>query len=125
MNSLNSQVSWRPARCRHARHSFAGAGAAAASVIAKAILGVEGEIGMAWPVFVLNVAVVAAALIAISEQDADWRAVGAPLEDAGPDLGKIFFLSLRDNRRLSRPTTPQVGQKDPRRSMAGRAGSHR
>ena len=89
---------------------FAGAGTAAAAVVAEAVLGVEREVGMAGAVLVLDVAVIAAALVAVAEEDADGRAVGLALEDAGPDFRHVFFLALRDDLRLARPAAAQVGQ---------------
>ena len=89
---------------------LAGAGPAAAAVVAQAVLGVEGEVGVAGPILVLDVAVIAAALVAVAEEDADRGAVGHALEDAGPDFRQVLFLALRDDLRLPRPAAAQVGQ---------------
>ena len=53
------------------------------------------------------------------------RAVGLALEDAGPDLGHVLFLALRDDLRLARPAAAQVGQQVVDARAAGRAGSRR
>ena len=95
---------------RHPADGFARAGAAAAAIVAEAVLGVEGEIGMAGTILVLDVAVILAALVGVAKQNADRGAVGLALEDAGPDFGHVFFLALRDDLRLPRPAAAQVGQ---------------
>src|SRR5205085_3987999 len=82
-----------------AAYRFAGAGAAAAAVVAAAVLGVEGEVGVAGSVLVLQLLVVAAALVGVAEEDADRRAVGGALEDAGPDLRHVLLLALGDELR--------------------------
>ena len=89
---------------------FAGAGSAAAAIVAEAVLGVEGEVGVAGAILVLDVAVIAAALIGVAKEDADRGAVGLALEDAGPDFRQVLFLPLRDDLRLPRPAAAQVGQ---------------
>ena len=45
------------------------------------------------------------------KENADGRAVGFALKDAGPDLRHIFFLALRNDLRLARPPPSQVRQK--------------
>src|SRR5205823_3700735 len=52
---------------RHAAQSLPRAGAAAAPVVADAVLGVEGEIGVAGAILVLDVGVIPAALVLIAE----------------------------------------------------------
>src|SRR5207253_2646817 len=93
-----------------AADGFARRGAAAAAVVAEAVLGVEGVVGVAGAVLVLDVAVVAAALIAVAEEDAERGAVGAPLEDAGEDFRGVVLLTLGDELRLAGPAAAQVGQ---------------
>src|ERR1019366_8982269 len=70
----------------------------------------EGEVGMPGSIFVLDVAVITAALVAIAEDDAERGAVGLALEDTGPDFWEVFFLALRNNARLAGPAAAQVRQ---------------
>src|SRR5262249_42058501 len=76
---------------RDPAQGLAGAGSAAAAIVAEAIFGVECEVGMPWPVLVLDLAVIRTALIGVAEEDADGRTVGLALEDAGPDFGNVLF----------------------------------
>ena len=96
---------------RHAADGLAGAGPAAAAVVAPAVLGVEREIGVSGTILILDIAVIAAVLVAVAEEDADGGAVGDALKDAGPDFRQVFLLALGDDLRLARPAAPQVGQK--------------
>ncbi len=73
------------------------AGSAAAAVIAEAVLGVKGEVGMAGAVFVLDVGVILALLILIAKDDADRGAIGLALEDAGPDFRHVLLVAARDD----------------------------
>src|SRR5579875_2085796 len=89
---------------------LAGAGAAAAAVIAQAILGIEGEISVSRTIFIFNIPVILTALVGVAKQDCNGRTVRQALEDAGPDLRHVLFLALRDDFRLAWPATAQVGQ---------------
>src|SRR5205823_5072346 len=91
-------------------NGFAGARTAAAAVVAQAVLGIEGEVGVAGAILVLDVRVVLAVLIGVAKQDADRGAVGLALEDARPDLGNVLLLALRDDLRLAGAAPPQIGQ---------------
>lgn len=95
-------------RSRDAHCGFAGRGASAAAIVAEAELGVEGEVGVARPVLVLDVAVVLAALVLVADEDGDGRAGGLTFEDAGEDLGGIIFLPRADNARLPGLSALQV-----------------
>src|SRR5262249_2344069 len=94
----------------HAAERLARAGAAAAAVVAKAVLGGEGVIRVARPVLVLDVTVVAAALVGVLEQNADGRAIRLALEDTRPDLRQIRLVALRDDLRLPGAAAAQVGE---------------
>ena len=91
-----------------AGNRLAGAGPAAAAVVAVAVLRVERVVGVAGPVLVGNVRVVAAALVGVAEEDADGGAVGLALEDARPDFRGVVFLPLRRQLRLARLAALQV-----------------
>src|SRR5262249_11321128 len=93
-----------------ATERLAGAGAAAAPVVAEAVLGVEGEVGVAGAGLVLDVVVGAAVRVGGAEGDADGGAVGPALEDAGPDLRQVFLLALADDLGLAGAAAAQVGQ---------------
>src|SRR5262249_35142714 len=96
---------------------------AAAAVVAETVAGVEGEIGVAGAILGLDVGVILAALVGVAEQDADRRAVGAALEDAGPDLRHVLLLALGHDLRLPRPAAAQVRQQvlDRERQSGGAA----
>src|SRR5205823_4723506 len=96
-NALGGEQLLGDGRRRDAANGFAGAGPTAAAVIAETVLGVEGEIRVTGTVLVLDVAVVAGALIVIAEEDAERGAVGLAVEDAGPDFGQVLFLALGDD----------------------------
>ena len=46
----------------------------------------------------------------LRNEDADRRAVGLALEDAGPDFRHVVLLALGDELRLPRPAAAQIGQ---------------
>src|SRR5262249_27355792 len=94
--------------CSDATDGLARAGAATATVVAQAVLGIEGEVRVTGTIFVFNVAIISAALIGIAEENPKGRAGGNALEDAGPDLRGVFFLALRDDFRLPRPPAAQI-----------------
>ena len=89
---------------------LAGAGSATSPIITEAVLGIEAEIGMPWPIFVLDLRIILAALVLIVEEDADGGAVSLALEDTGPDFRHILFLALADDLGLARPAAAQVQQ---------------
>src|SRR5207245_8177714 len=97
--------------CRDTPQCLARARPAAAAIIAKAIFRVKCEISMAGAILILDVAIILAALIGVMKENADGRAVGFALKDAGPDLRHIFFLALRNDLRLARPPPSQVRHK--------------
>src|SRR5262245_33916166 len=66
----------------HASGRLAGAGAAPASPVADAELGVVGVIGVARPVLLPDLAVVAGSHVLVGDHEADRRAEGLALEDA-------------------------------------------
>ena len=89
----SSFLAMAPAATRQTR--LAGAGPAAAAVVATAVLGVEREIGVARAILVLDVAVIAGCAGRCCERAMPiGGAVGHALEDAGPDLGHVLFLAL-------------------------------
>ena len=89
---------------------LAGARAAAAAIVAEAVLGVEGEVGVAGAVLVLDVAVVGAALIGVAEEMP--MDVPSVLPSKTPDQisGSVVLVALRDELRLPRPAAAQIGQ---------------
>jgi len=61
-------------------------------------------------ILVFDIAVIAAALIGVAKENADRRAVGLAVEDAGPDFRLVLLLALSNDLRLPRTAPPQVGQ---------------
>src|SRR5262249_47038432 len=97
---------------RHAGGGFARRLSAAAAIIADAVFGEIGVVGMAGTEFVADLVVVARALIDVFDQEPDRRAGGElllhplVLKDAGENLHLIGFAPLAGEARLSR--TPAV-----------------
>ena len=81
--------------------------AAAAAIIAHAIFGVIGIVGMTGAVFVPDLGIVFGALIHIFDQQSDRCAGGQllchpfVLEDAGENFHRVRFLALGDEFRLT------------------------
>ena len=90
---------------------LAGAGSASAAIVAETVLGVEREVRMTRTIFVLDIAVVLAALIGVVEENADGGTVGLSFKDTRPDLRHVLFLPLRDNLGLPRPPAAQIRKK--------------
>jgi hypothetical protein len=109
-DALAGQQLLRHGPGRHAADGLTCTGTSTAAVVAEAELGVEGVVRMAGAVLVLDVAVVAAALVRVAEEQADGGAVGASLEDAAPDFGEVGFLPLGGEFRLPRHAPLQVGE---------------
>ena len=85
---------------RDARHGLAGAAPATAAVVAPAELRVERVVGVPRPVHVLDVAVVARALVLVANDDRDGGAGRLAFEHTGEDLGRVGFFALRDDLAL-------------------------
>ena len=91
---------------RHARRGFARRRAAAAAIIAQAVFGFIGEVGMARTKLVLDVGIVLGALVGVLDQQRDRRAgrhlhAGVRMRHhAGQDLHRIGFLALGGEARL-------------------------
>ena len=92
----------------HADGRFAGARAAAAAIIAEAVLGVVRVVGVSGAIDVLDVFVVAAALVLVADEDGEARAGGAPLEQSGKDFRLIRLVALRDDFALAGPAAVEV-----------------
>ena len=112
-------------------------GAAAAAVIADAVFDVIGEIGVAGPVLVPDLAVILRPLIDIVDQEADRRAGGdlapARLVDhhAGEDADLVGLLALRGEARPAGPSLVEIeleiggGERDQRRAAVDDAADRR
>src|SRR5690606_37039873 len=86
-----------------AHRGLARARPAAAPVIADAVLGMVGEVGVARPELVLDRAVVARARIHVLDQKGDRRTRGLTLEGAGEDFDLVRLAPLRGELRLAGP----------------------
>ena len=99
---------------RHPRRGFAGAGTAAAAIIAHAIFGPIGVVGMAGAELVADLAIVFRALVLVLDQQRDGRARGhlllhaLVLEHAGQDLHRVGFAPLGDEFRRAGAAAIQV-----------------
>src|SRR5690606_13631953 len=85
------------------RRGLAGTRPAAAAIVADAVFGIVGEVGMARTVDVLDLGIVLRALVLVADHEADRRAGRPPLEDAGEDLDAIGLAALGRELRLARP----------------------
>ncbi|MPM26318.1 hypothetical protein SDC9_72819 [bioreactor metagenome] len=63
---------------------------------------------MAGPEKFGEIAVIAAALVLIADQQRQRRTGGAPLENAGKNLHRIAFIALRHQFRLARTATVEL-----------------
>ena len=104
---------------------LAGTGSAAAAIVAHAVLGVEGEVGVAGAILVLDVAVIRLRWSLLRKRmPIDVPSV-TPSKTPDQISGRVLFLALRDDLRLSRPAAPQVGKQIVDAQAAVRAGSRR
>src|SRR5882757_4216096 len=77
--------------------------AAAAAIVAHAVFLEIGIVGMGRPETVLDLGVVAAALVDIVDVKGDRRAGGDAVEHAGQDLHRVRLLALGHEARLAGP----------------------
>ena len=123
----------RPRRDPHRR--LAGRGPAAAAVVADAVFGLVGVVGMAGPEGAGDLAIVLRPGVLILDLDGDGRAGGdravPVVEHAGQDAGRVALLPLGDEAAAARlaPVQPglQVGlrQGDQRRAAVDDAADRR
>src|SRR5476649_1663215 len=85
----------------HAHGRLARRLAAAAAIVAHAILLQIGVVAVRGPELVLDLAVVAAALVDVVDVQRDRRAGRDALEDAGQDFYRVRLLALRHKGRLT------------------------
>jgi len=110
---------------------FARGRASAAAIVANAVFGVVGVVGVAGAVLVFNRAVIAAALVFVHDEEANWRAAGLALKDAGEELQAVGFLARGDVARSAGLAPVEFGlnrgfvQRDARRSASCAARSPR
>src|SRR6185437_14048957 len=83
-------------------------GAATAAIIADAVFGPIGVIGVAGTETVLDGLIIARALVFVLDQETDRRAGGLALEHAGQDLHLIGFLPLRREAILAGPALVEI-----------------
>ncbi len=103
VNSLSGEEFFGDGTGGDSGDGFAGAGSSAASVVAAAVLGVEGEVGVAGAVLVLDLRVVLRPLVQVAER------IGrpTPFTKSGKVLRWIhtsldlFFLILLPHHRMS------------------------
>ena len=86
----------------HAHRSLARRGTASAAKVAESVFLRIGVIGMTGAEGLGDIAVILAALVLIADQQADRRASGLALEDAGENLDGIRLTTLRHMTRRSR-----------------------
>ncbi len=95
--------------CRDAHDGFPRRRAAAAAVIADAVLVLVGVIGVAGPETVLDLRVVARALVDVLDEQPDRRARRDALEDARQDAHLVGLLALRDVAAPARAPALEIG----------------
>ena len=111
--------------------------APATPIVAQPVFDVVGVIGVARPVFVLEVGIILRALVDILDQKPD-RGAGRHLragqlvgEHAGEDLDLVGLLPLGGEARLARPPLVEIGldvglgQRDARRAAVHHAADRR
>ena len=76
-----------------------GRGSTAAAMVTKTILLLVGVVGMAWPEAILDLLVVARALVLVLHQQADGGAGGPAFEHARQDAHLVRFASLAGELR--------------------------
>ena len=107
---------------RDPHRGLARRGPPAAAIVADAVFQVIGEVGMARPVALGDVAVVLGPLVDIVDQQRNGRAGRQSLEDAGQDAHLIGLLALGGEARLPRPAAVQkrldvgLAERDARRA---------
>ncbi|SUS07599.1 hypothetical protein DF3PB_470010 [uncultured Defluviicoccus sp.] len=94
---------------RDATDGLAGGGAPAAAVVADAVFGRVGEVGVRGTEFLAHLRVGLGPLVAVAHQHGQRLAGRATLEDAGQKLDRIGFLARRGDVALSRPAAVEVG----------------
>ena len=107
--------------------------APAAAIVAQAVLGLIGEVGVARAKLVLDVGIVLRALVGVLDQERNRRArrhlrAGLRMRHhAGQDLHRVRLLPLRGEARLAGPAAIEValdvglGQRDQRRAAIDHA----
>ena len=106
---------------RDAGRRLARARAAAAAVVAPPVLRVVGVVGVARPVLVPDIAVVAGALIDVADENRDARAGRLPFEDPGQDLRRVGLVPRGDDPALAgAPPGEVLGEIRLRERKAGR-----
>ena len=118
---------------RDARGGLARRGTSAAAIIAQAVFGLIGEVGMARAKLVLDLGIVLGALIGVLDQQRDRRSrrhlhAGLGMRHhAGQDFDRVRLLALGGEARLSRTAAIQIvldvliGQRDQRRAAIDHA----
>src|SRR5207249_7173307 len=107
--------------------------ATAAAIIAQAVFGLVGEVGVAGTKLVLDLGIVLGALVGVFDQQRDRRSrrhlhTGLGMgHHAGQDFDRIRFLALGGEARLSRTAAVEIvlnvliGQRDQRRAAVDHA----
>ena len=103
-----AQVFLGYARRRHPHAGFARGGAAATTIVAKAVLLRVGVVGVTGAEAVEDIVVVLGALVGVLDQKADRRTGGTAFENAGQDPDPVFFTALRRMPRLAGLAAIQV-----------------
>ena len=110
---------------RHHRRGQPRRRTAAAARVAQAVLAPVGVVGVAGAEGVEQVAVVPAALVGVADQQADRRAGGLALVDAGQDLHRVGLVALRHVAAGAGAAAVEVGLDVGFAQAPGRAGSRR
>src|SRR5690606_7560371 len=94
---------------RHPHHRLARRGTPAAAAVAQAVLLLAGVIGVAGAGTVLDLLVVARALVGVLVEPAYGRVGGHALDLAGEDAHLVRFLALASEMRGAGAAPPDVG----------------
>ena len=93
---------------RNTHAGFTSTRPATTAIVARTVLRVVGVVGVPGPIFVLDIRVVATALIRIPNQNGDRSARCLSLEDAGEDLRCVRLVAWGHDVALPRAPTGQV-----------------
>jgi len=93
-----------------ARHRFTRARATTPAIVPKAVFRVVGVVRVTRAILVLDVGIVATALVLVTNQDREARASGAALEHTAQNFGRVRFLPLGDEPTLAGLAAVQVDQ---------------
>ena len=117
-----AQIFSRNGAGRDPHHRLARRGAPAAAIVAKSVFLLIRVVGVTGPKAILDLLVVARALILVFDQKPDRRAGGAAFEHARQDAHRVGLAALGRELRGARPAPIDVRLANPPRSSSSPGG---